>query len=1213
MRIVTWNIRGLMGGEKRRVAKEFIRRCKIDVFCIQEIKCEEGGEDLLREIGGARLSKGIVVPAEGRSGGLLLLWNEFILEEVGNQHGLNYITATFRNKEDGFLWDFTGVYGPQGREDKKALWELLLLQHSQSSKPWCIAGDFNAVAATTERSGALSSDVSMLDFQDFIAAAGLIDVYTPHSVFTWSSFRADPSLSRLDRFLISVDWEDHFPHLQAECLHRPSSDHKPVLLKTSCRGANKTRFRLEKYWLREESFREVVSQAWQGEHQGSSAMAQVVTNLKRVRQALIQWGASKTLPGKVAKDRILEHLEGLDALEEAGLMDEDDRAHRDKLKAEYEEILLKEEIYWKQRAKDRWIKEGDRNTAYFQRIASGRRRINCIKNLKVGGILFSTKGEIRREVQEFYSSLFTEEAIWRPSLQHDLLPSLSEEERGELVTPFYEEEVRGAIFSLAGDKAPGPDGLPMLFFQHCWEIIKSLLCKALLEFQQGKAHLRGSNKTLIVLIPKKVGADSLADFRPISLLNGVYKIVTKLLASRLEKVVDRVVSCNQGAFIRGRHIQENFLTAHEAVHFMKQQQERGIVLKLDFEKAYDRVNWEYLYAVLRCMGFGETWVRWVRACISTASFAVLVNGETTDTSLYHRGLRQGDPMAPLLFVLVVQVLSRMWDRAQREGLISGFPIDIGGGHLSHLQYADDTVLFFSGPEEQFFTARFLLEMFHELSGIRVNFHKSFVVGINTEEQAIQRVAVIMGCQVGKFPITYLGLPLSPRCIYSRDWDKIINRFETRLAGWKGRLLSYGGRLVLCHSVLDSLPTYFLSIFKIPKKVVRRLDSIRSNFFWGGQEGRRMGLHAVNWRRVCTSKESGGLGLKNLGDFNLALLSKWLWKLRVTDSAMWRDILCYKYYRIGRAWDFYPDSAFSVSPIWKGILQASDITRAGMRLSIGNGSRCLFWEDRWCGAQSLSSLFPKLAAVAARRGVAVGQLYHTQPTGGGVWAPCFRRNLRDDEIKELHRFFSLLQGVQLSSSEEDTWTWIWDMTGRFTVKSAYRIIADGGIRSTWVRHIWKPISPLKVKVLIWRITLGRLPTSDRLARFMEDIHTTCALCGVEEESLNHLLITCTYTMEVWEAILRKVKIHLLFPQEVPTLLNMWGNRINKQEDLKVWWLILHATFWAIWGERNRRIFRRQALSADRISSFVCFKVREWWMAAFSVSPCNSTLLELLQGE
>ena len=253
----------------------------------------------------------------------------------------------------------------------------------------------------------------------------------------------------------------------------------------------------------------------------------------------------------------------------------------------------------------------------------------------------------------------------------------------------------------------------------------------------------------------------------------------------------------------------------------------GVIVKLDIEKAYDHVNWNALFYLMERMGFGEKWGRWMKACITTVRFLVLINGSPAGFFSSSRGLLQGDPLSPLLFLFVMEVLSRLLRRTEVGGFLRGFqasPNARGVLHISHLLFADDTILFCDASREQLLYIRIVLIFFEAITGVKVNVGKSETVPVG-EVGHMDALARILCCKVGRLPMSYLGMPLGAHFKDASIWNPVLERVEKKLSGWKRLYLSKGGRLTLLKSTLSSIPTYYLSLFTIPQHIADRLERI----------------------------------------------------------------------------------------------------------------------------------------------------------------------------------------------------------------------------------------------------------------------------------------------------------------------------------------------------------------------------------------------------
>jgi hypothetical protein len=283
---------------------------------------------------------------------------------------------------------------------------------------------------------------------------------------------------------------------------------------------------------------------------------------------------------------------------------------------------------------------------------------------------------------------------------------------------FEAEEVRKVVSAIKRDKALGPDGFSMSSFQACYDVLSMDIMDMFNDFHVGGLFEKSLNVLFISLILKIPGAISLKDFRPTSLVEGIYKILAKVLANRLKLIMEKVISKSQSAFIKGRQILDLILIANECLDSILRFGEPGVICKMDLKKAYDHVNWDFLLYMLRRCGFGGKWCPWIAHCISSVWFSVLVNGSPKSFFNSSRGLRQGDPVSSLLFVFLMEVLSQMIFVAVNGSLLEGFKV--GNATFSHLPFADDTLIFCSACSSQLCYLRSLFLLFEAASGLKVN-------------------------------------------------------------------------------------------------------------------------------------------------------------------------------------------------------------------------------------------------------------------------------------------------------------------------------------------------------------------------------------------------------------------------------------------------------------------------------------------------------------
>ena len=397
---------------------------------------------------------------------------------------------------------------------------------------------------------------------------------------------------------------------------------------------------------------------------------------------------------------------------------------RKKLQEELWAAALSHESLMRQKARVRWIKEGDCNSRYFHLLMNSRRTNNAVKGVIIDGSWVDDPARVKEEVRCFFNNRFSEPEQSRPVLNGVRFNGIGQLQHDMLVGSFNEEEIRAAVWDCGSEKSPGPDGLNFKFIKQFWEVLKPDFRRFFDEFHANGVFPRGSNASFITLIPKLKDPQNLSEYRPISLIGCVYKIVAKLLANRLKKVMPNIIDENQPAFITERHLLHSVLIANETVEEAKRCHKSCLVFKVDYERAYDSVSWAFLSYMMRRLGFCRKWICWIEGCLHSATISVLVNGRPTNEFIPHRGLRQGDPLAPLLFNIVAEGLTGLMREALHKSLFSNLLVGKNNIPVNILQYADDTIFFGEATMQNVKTIKSILRSFELVSGLKINFGQS---------------------------------------------------------------------------------------------------------------------------------------------------------------------------------------------------------------------------------------------------------------------------------------------------------------------------------------------------------------------------------------------------------------------------------------------------------------------------------------------------------
>ncbi|KAJ9564542.1 hypothetical protein OSB04_000508 [Centaurea solstitialis] len=453
----------------------------------------------------------------------------------------------------------------------------------------------------------------------------------------------------------------------------------------------------------------------------------------------------------------------------------------------------------------------------------------------------------------------------------------------------------------------------------------------------------------------------------------------------MKMVMGRIISDVQSTFLKGRSILDGVLVANETVSCLKSLKRKALVFKVDFEKAYDSVNWDFLLDVLESMGFGIKWRKWIRSCLMTSKISILVNGSPTEEFQMEKGIRQGHPLAPFLFLVVAEGLHVLVEEALDKGLFKGIKVGLNDVVLSHLQYVDDVIFFGEWGAENVVNLPppSVPDMGFEVQYTRgiQRIESESTKGADTlrklisdhlslycvPEAEVKGWAKMIGCSSGSLPFTYLGLPVGVSMKRVSHWEKVISKIKKKLSGWKSKWLSFGGRLTLVKSVLSCIPLYYFSLFRAPRKTIVSI--------YGENGGLDLGVG------------SGGRG----------------------------------------------------SSVWKSVINMGVVLDSGgcnfsgsFEKVVGDGSCTRFWEDRWVGGVILKEKFSRLfqlenckGALVAERGRFIGKEW--------FWSWNWRRDPRGRVLSEFDELCRILESFKPNLQGVDKVVWNLAPLEGFSVK------------------------------------------------------------------------------------------------------------------------------------------------------------------------------------
>eukprot|EP00253_Pinus_taeda_P018691 PITA_18691 len=848
-------------------------------------------------------------------------------------------------------------------------------------------------------------------------------------------------------------------------------------------------------------------------------------------------------------------------------------------------INREEEIKWRTKSRQLWLKGGDKNTAYFHKQAIARKiRNNVSSIINNEGNKHNKQENIKKAASSHYRDLLTEsqgEEDYSDLLQY-LPKGITKDLNDMLNREIDEEEIKRTIWTLQPDKAPGPDGFPICFYREFWHLIKKDLTKMLRGVQR-KGKMGGfTNSTFLALIPKENRPTSFSRFRPISLCNSSYKIFTKILATRLKPLLPTLISENQGGFISNRQIHDSIILVQEAIHSSLSRQEKGFVLKLDLANAFDRVRHSFLFAILKKMGFDSSFINTIAACISGPWISALINGRPCDAFQSSRGLRQGCPLSPYLFILMAESFSKVLDHNKRVGLITGIKYGNRAKNINHSQFADDTLLI--GGASTTIAKRFktLLDQYMHCSGGAVNYQKSCVYGWNITNQVAHSIASIFGVtyKIKWEHFSYLGMPVSLGPLKAEAWDEIIDKVKRKIQQWGTLWLNPAGRLILLNSGITYLPLYRFTLYQAPAIFHHKLEVALRHFLWQGGKKEKSRFNLVNWKNVIQAQDRGGLGIRAPKILNLAFGVKMVWRLITGPTAWWKQVMETKYLNSPRK--KLLDASIpnrDSSKIWCLCKRALHILKQNTLKIPGGGESINFASDRIMGLAPLNTIedaIPIILVLNSRGIHSLDQISKWDPCSH-AWTGWAFPEIPAALEASLNAFKKHLHNrAPIRKDEIDGLCW--DPSGStYTIKSGHHYLCNNTFQMPLWNHwkiTWRSEALPKIIFFIWLLLKGKILTAENLSKRGINGPSICPNCCTAEETMCHLFVECPFARECWNQLSSLGNTIWNPQQSVAETIYVWKKSCPWREKWsslakRVWDTLPHTLLWRIWLSRNKK--------------------------------------------
>ena len=844
-----------------------------DEFSQQNIKALWKGNSLFANNISNRITAGISIHIANTN----LTNTEFIKDKNGRYAFLNF---DFQNKQ----YLLVSVYAPTGNiTERKIFFQLLkkkIKQHYKKQRILILCGDFNCVEnPLLDKASKTSNDTSINELNYLKSELNLIDIWRNRNInkIEFTCFSNSGYHSRLDRFYIKYDFRNNINNVQHKSF--PFSDHSSIHLKLFTENTiqgpniwclNQKLLLDERYiekitnflisWKKTRTKFKYISKWWD---EGKSIIKEMSISYSRKLTKInnkVKRSLNKRLKNaeKKGKSQLIHFLKGkLSNLQQR----------------EAKEHFLSKRVSW--------IDEGDDFDNFLPTLKLNNRNQHDVKQIiDSNGNTYTEQDEILKQFKSFYINLYKKSQT-SETLQDEFLcglqSHLDDETSNKTDKLFNKNDFREALFKLPDSKSPGSDGLPAEFYKTFWNLLenefylvyKESISKKLLTYKQREA--------IIKCIPKKGDLSKVSNWRPISLLNADYKILTKAVSIRLLKVLPQLVSEEQTCSIEGRKVSHNLLINRDVIQYANKKQLKACLISLDQMKAFDRVDWAFLLKVLHKMNFGNNFISLIELLYTKIFSRVKVNGFISDIFYIEQGLRQGCPLSALLYLLIAEILNHV---INSDPLIKGIVVDDIEIKLS--QYADDNSCFLIGDKSIFALFK-LLQKYEKATAQKINISKTQALWLGKN---IGRKDNLLNLNWTNSFITILGLPFGNNNVTTKLWTETICSMKNKLIIWKQCNISLKSKIAVIKTLLIPLIIYANTVYPMNENITSEIQKLFSEFLWSGK------CPKIPTRILQLPIKLGGLGLPNILYFQKAIILTWVKEIFTSSSIHWKQFFFY---------------------------------------------------------------------------------------------------------------------------------------------------------------------------------------------------------------------------------------------------------------------------------------------------------------------------------
>ena len=940
-KICSYNCNGLNDSKKRKDVFEFLRKKKADIYCLQETHLLAQSENFIRANWGYNVW---VSGSDTNKNGVAILFNNTfeykIIDVQKDNHGCYIVMSVEFLKKKCTL---VNLYGPSCGDKPDFFDNVCRLIENMGNDHVIVTGDWNCALNTKLDTRNYTSihnrPRTRKKIQGIMTHYNLFDIfreiYPEKRSYTWRKFNSIKQ-ARLDYFLVSEEVLNMTSNVVTEPAYR--SDHSLVMLLLKKEQFKRDRpfWKLNNSLLRDRKYileiKKIISEIKKQyavpvydvnniDNIPNDDIAFVIndklffeTLMMEIRGKTISYSTFKKKT-ELEKERELEK-EIID-LEQS--LQDNNVSHLEKLKTQLQEIRESRIQGIAVRSRIRWINEGEKTSRYFCSLEKRQFLDKTIPFLeKDDGHIITDQECILNEVKIYYEKLYSSQDNPDVNIPTNLTnaPVLTHEDSELLEGQITYTEAAAALKNMKNFKSPGPDGFTVEFFKFFFIDIGPFLVRSVNEgFLEGQLSI-SQRQGSITCIPKEGKPKRfIKNWRPISLLNTAYKIASACIANRLKHVLPNVINECQRGFMKGRYIGENIRLIYDTIVYTENEDIPGMLFTVDFEKAFDSVSWSFLQKCLSFFNFGPDIIRWVTTFYSNISTCIGVNSQYSSWFSIKRGVRQGDPCSPYLYLICAEILSLM---IRNNSDIKGISINNEENLLS--QFADDTTLFLDGSEKSFREAIFILSRFSLMSGLKINFEKSQIIWLGSQKNSNIRYMRDKNFiwDPGTFKVLGIMFSTNVSSIVSINYQGKLCAMKNIMAMWRNRNVTpYGKIIVIKTLVFSKIVHLLINLPDPPEQFIFELEKELYSFLWNGKQNK------IKKSVVCKQYCDGGLCMLNIRTFLSSMKLNWL--KRLLHECPWKRFTFNMYPCLGKMYDLGVEYADIVSknvcnPFWCDVMK-----------------------------------------------------------------------------------------------------------------------------------------------------------------------------------------------------------------------------------------------------------------------------------------------------